>query len=64
MEFFDGSRTTFDLKFLGTPVSPVSAAHLAVTIYGDLLIPEVDYTISGSQITFIVPLVLELVMIR
>lgn len=54
-EFFDGTRTTFDLKFLGTPVSPVSADHLAVTIYGNLLIPETDYTISGSQITFITP---------
>ena len=54
-EFFDGTRTTFDLKFLGTPVSPVSAEHLAVTIYGELLIPQTDYTISGSQITFIVP---------
>jgi len=49
---FDGTRTTFDLKFLGTPVSPVSADHLAVTIYGDLLIPDTDYTISGSEITF------------
>ena len=49
---FDGTRTTFDLKFLGTPVSPVSAAHLAVTVYGDLLIPGVDYTITGSQIVF------------
>ena len=47
-EFFDGTRTTFDLKFLGTPVSPVSAEHLAVTIYGELLIPQTDYTISGS----------------
>ena len=54
-EFFDGTRTTFDLKFLGTPVSPVSADHLAVTVYGQLLIPTVDYTISGSQITFITP---------
>ncbi|AOV61558.1 virion structural protein [Synechococcus phage S-WAM1] len=51
-EFFDGTRRTFDLKFLGTPVSPVSAEHLAVTIYGDLLIPQVDYTISGSEIIF------------
>jgi len=54
-EFFDGTRTTFDLKFLGTPVSPVSADHLAVTVYGQLLIPTIDYTISGSQITFITP---------
>ena len=54
-EFFDGTRTTFDLKFLGTPVSPVSSDHLAVTVYGELLIPTIDYTISGSQITFITP---------
>lgn len=54
-ELFDGTRTTFPLKFLGTPVSAVSAEHLAVTIYGDLLIPQIDYTISGSEITFLNP---------
>jgi len=54
-ELFDGARTTFPLKFLGTPVSAVSADHLAVTIYGDLLIPQVDYTVSGSEITLTVP---------
>ena len=52
---FDGVKTTFDLKFLGTPVSPVSSAHLAVTVYGELLIPEQDYTIVGSQISFVNP---------
>ena len=54
-ELFDGVRTTFPLKFLGTPVSAVSADHLAVTIYGDLLIPQIDYTVSGSEITIVNP---------
>lgn len=49
---FDGVRTTFPLKFLGTPVSPVSAEHLVVIAYGEMLIPYVDYDISGSEIIF------------
>ena len=52
---FDGVKTTFDLKFLGTPVSPVSAEHLVVTVYGTMMQPVVDYTISGSQIVFTTP---------
>ena len=52
---FDGVKTTFDLKFLGTPVSPVSADHLVVTVYGTMMQPTVDYTISGSQIVFTTP---------
>ena len=39
---FDGTRTTFDLKFLGTPVSPVSAEHPVVTVYGDMMVPYID----------------------
>ncbi|UNH61325.1 baseplate wedge initiator [Synechococcus phage S-SZBM1] len=49
---FDGVRTTFPLKFLGTPVTPVSAEHLVVIVYGETLIPQQDYYISGSEITF------------
>jgi len=49
---FDGVRTTFDLKFLGTPVTPTSPEHLVVTVYGETLIPRIDYNISGSEITF------------
>ena len=49
---FDGVKTTFPLKFLGTPVSPVSAEHLVVIVYGEMLIPYVDYDISGSDIIF------------
>ena len=39
---FDGVTTTFPLKFLGTPV------------YNQSMIPNVDYTISGTNITFTV----------
>ena len=55
ISLFDGVKTTFDLKFLGTPVSPVSADHLVVTVYGTMMQPTVDYTISGSQIVFTTP---------
>ena len=52
LTLFDGTRTSFDLKFLGTPVTPVSPEHLLVIVYGETLIPRVDYNISGSEITF------------
>ena len=52
---FDGVITTFPLNFLGTPVSPVSAEHLAVTVFNVSQVPGVDYSISGSQITFTNP---------
>ncbi|MBT26515.1 MAG: hypothetical protein CML60_08990, partial [Rhodobacteraceae bacterium] len=52
---FDGVRTTFPLNFLGTPVSPVSAEHLAVTVFNVSMIPGVDYSIGGSDITFTNP---------
>ena len=49
---FDGTRTTFPLSFLGTPVNPPSADHLIIIAYNQLMKPGVDYTISGSNLTF------------
>ena len=49
---FDGTRNTFPLNFLGTPVRPPSAEHLIVITYNDMLIPGVDYFVEGDQIRF------------
>ena len=49
---FDGTRNTFPLNFLGTPVRPPSAEHLIVITYNDMLVPGVDYFVEGDQIRF------------
>ena len=49
---FDGTRTSFPLNFLGTPVRPPSAEHLIVITYNDMLIPGVDYFVEGDEIRF------------
>ena len=49
---FDGTRNTFPLNFLGTPVRPPSAEHLIVITYNDMLIPGVDYFVEGDEIRF------------
>jgi hypothetical protein len=50
----DGTKTVFDLRLLGNPVTPVSEDHLIVTIYGETLIPNVDYFLEGDKIRFAV----------
>ena len=49
---FDGSTTTFSLLSQDTPIAPPSAQHLIVSVYGEVLIPGIDYTISGTNIIF------------
>jgi len=49
---FDGTRNTFPLNFLGTPVRPTSAEHLVVITYNDMLVPGVDYFVEGDEIRF------------
>ena len=49
---FDGTRNTFPLNFLGTPVRPPSAEHLIVITYNDMLVPGVDYFVEGDEIRF------------
>ena len=34
------------------PVSPPTAQHLIVTVYGEVLIPDVDYTVDEDNIVF------------
>ena len=50
---FDGTENTFPLRFLGEPVTPVSAEHLLVRVYGIAQIPGTDYVVEGSNIRFL-----------
>ncbi|AGN33923.1 structural protein [Synechococcus phage S-CAM8] len=52
LNLFDGSNTVFPLTSLGTPVAPISSKHLIVKLYNEILIPEIDFQISGTNITF------------
>ena len=49
---FDGTTRTFDLTSQDSPIAPPSAQHLIVKVYGETLIPTIDYQVSGSRITF------------
>ena len=49
---FNGSTTTFALLSQDTPIAPPSAQHLIVSVYGEVLIPGIDYSISGTNIIF------------
>ncbi|AMO42876.1 virion structural protein [Cyanophage S-RIM50] len=49
---FDGITQGFSLLSQDRPVSPPSANHLLVQVYGEYLVPGVDFTVSGNTITF------------
>ena len=49
---FDGTTRSFPLTSQSSPIAPPSSQHLIVSVYGDVLVPEVDYTIDGSNIVF------------
>ena len=52
IDLFDGSTTSFGLTSQDNPIAPPSAQHLIVSVYGEVLIPAVDYTVSGTDIVF------------
>ena len=52
---FDGTETSFQLKLLGTPITPSSVEYLRVIINGLQLEPNVDYFLDGSNIRFQTP---------
>jgi len=52
---FDNSATAFTLQSNGINVQPVNAQQLRVVLGGIVQNPGVDYTISGSTITFTTP---------
>ena len=49
---FNGVKTTFILSFGALPVSPISPAQLIVVLAGSVLTPAIEYSVSGSTITF------------
>ena len=49
---FDGNTTQFPLTSQDSPVAPPTAQHLIVSLYGQILIPNTDYTVSGNNIVF------------
>lgn len=49
---FDGLTTSFPLAVTGTGFSPVSPQQLIVSVGGVYQRPNVDYTVSGSNIQF------------
>ena len=51
---FDGLTRRFPLVSQENPISPPSPQHLIVKVYGETLIPGVDFTISGSDIVYTV----------
>ncbi|AOV60911.1 virion structural protein [Synechococcus phage S-CAM22] len=51
---FNGTTRRFSLTSQSSPVSPPSAQHLIVSLYGEILIPNVDYTVEEDNIVFTV----------
>lgn len=49
-QLFNGDNST--VAFTLTNFTPISAASLMVTVGGDMQRPSIDYTLSGSVITF------------
>ena len=52
IDSFDGTTRTFPLASQSVPISPPSAQHLIVSVYGEVLTPVTDYQVDGSNITF------------
>ena len=52
LDLFDGTTTSFPLTLQDVPVSPPSAYHLIVKVYGEYQIPGVDYTVENTNIIF------------
>lgn len=51
---FDGTTTTFPLTVNGVAYSPSNEQQLIIQVNGVVLRPAIDYTVSGSTITFVV----------
>lgn len=55
IDSFDGTQTSFQLVSQDIPISVPSAQHLVVSNYGEVLIPNIDYVIDGTNIVFTTP---------
>jgi len=52
---FNNSTTIFNLTISSTPFTPLNAQQLQIVLGGVIQKPTVDYTVSGSSITFTTP---------
>jgi hypothetical protein len=48
-----GNQAAFDLKINGVAFTPINESNLMVSLGGVIQKPGIDYTVSGSKITFI-----------
>ena len=49
---FNGVQRVFSLLSEDNPIAPPSADHVVVRLFGKYQIPNVDFTISGTDIIF------------
>ena len=52
IDLFDGTTVRFPLTSQSSPIAAPSAQHLIVSLYGEILIPNTDYTVDGTDIVF------------
>jgi hypothetical protein len=52
---FDGSTTSFPITISGTPFTPPTVFAMMVSLNNVVLNPGVDFSISGSNISFVTP---------
>ena len=52
---FDGVQQTFDITISGVPFNPPTAFAMLVVLNGVPLNPGVNFSISGSQLSFATP---------
>ena len=52
IDLFDGTQVRFPLTSQSSPISAPTAQHLIVSLYGEVLIPGVDYTVDEDNIVF------------
>ena len=52
---FDGITSIFEVKTESSLVVPPTVNHLIVNVYGEYLVPNEDYTLDTSEITFASP---------
>ena len=52
---FNGSTQTFNINISGVPFNPPTAFAMMVSLNNVILNPGVDFSISGSTISFAIP---------
>ena len=52
IDLFDGVQVRCPLTSQSSPIASPTAQHLIVSLFGEVLIPTVDYTVDGTDIVF------------